>query len=104
MATNIYKQAKEKLYFSFEGEMTVGRTAELSNAIGAALYCGQDVEINLSRVTKLDAAGLQLMLSAKLDSILRDTQVSFVDHSPAVRKMLDICDSGNFFGAPLTTH
>jgi anti-sigma B factor antagonist len=100
MATNAFRNPVEKLCFSIVGEMTIHCAEELKELIGTALAAEPEVEINLSHVTKLDSTGLRIMLSAKLESIQCGKQVSFIRHSPAVREMLDTCDTGGFFGSP----
>jgi anti-anti-sigma factor len=92
---------KEIIHLSIEGEMTISQAAELKKMIVPALTSNQDIEIDLSRVTELDSAGLQVMVSSKLEAIVRGTQLSFVGHSPAVREVLDLCDVGGFFGDPM---
>lgn len=101
MGSQARMKKKEIIYLSIDGEMTINRAAELKDLIVPALTSDQDIEIDLSRVTELDSAGLQVMVSSKLESIVRGTTLSFVGHSPAVREVLDLCDVGGFFGDPM---
>lgn len=89
------------IHLCIEGEMTIYRASELKDVISPALSSNQNIEIDLSHVTELDSAGLQLMLSSKLESTVRGTKLSFSGHSPAVREVLDLCDLGGFFGDPV---
>lgn len=98
------ERSSKKVCLSIEGEMTIYRAAELSRIIAPALATNGDVEVDLSRVTEMDSCGLQVMISAKMESIIRHTQLSFVGHSPAVREVLDVCDAGSFFGDPVVIH
>lgn len=86
---------------SIEGEMTIYRATELREQLLPVLASAKNIEIDLSGVTEIDSAGLQLMLSAKLESIVRDTHLSFTGHSKAVQDMFDLCDIGAFFGDPV---
>lgn len=86
---------------TIEGEMTIYRAMELREQLLPVLASAREIEIDLSHVTEIDAAGLQLMLGAKLESILRDVPLRFTGHSAAVRDMFDLCDIGGFFGDPM---
>ncbi len=104
MASQTKIPNSERIHLSIEGEMTIFRALELKEMIGPALASNRDVEIDLSRVTELDSSGLQLMLSAKLESVVRGTHLSFVGHGPAVSEVLDLCEVGGFFGDPIVIH
>jgi anti-sigma B factor antagonist len=92
------KAKKEAIKFSIEGEMTIFRAQELREAILPIITTSDEVEIDLSTVTEVDASGMQLMISVKLESILRGKTLRYVGHSKAVLEMLDLCDLGSFFG------
>jgi anti-sigma B factor antagonist len=104
MAAKEKMKSGNKLHISIEGEMTIYRAAELKDMISSALASNEDIEIDLSRVSEMDSAGLQLMLASKLESMVRRTELSFIGHSQAVREVLDICDLGGFFGDPIVMH
>ncbi len=84
--------------FAIAGEMTIFRAAELKAAMLAEIAQAQEIEIDLSRVTEIDSAGVQLMVAAKLEAILRGKELRFSGHSKPVTDMLDLCDLGSFFG------
>lgn len=84
--------------FTIQGELTIYRVAELKDIIFSQINSADLVEINLSHVTELDSAGLQLLLSAKLEAMIRDKQLHFVGHSKPVVEVFDLCDLGGFFG------
>ncbi len=84
--------------FTIAGEMTIFRAAELKAAMLAEIAQAQEIEIDLSRVTEIDSAGVQLMVAAKLEAILRGKELRFSGHSKPVTDMLDLCDLGSFFG------
>lgn len=84
--------------FAVEGEMTIFRASELRAEMLTEIERAQEIEIDLSRVSEIDSAGLQLMIAAKLEAILRGKQLRFTGHSKPVTDMLDMCDLGGFFG------
>ena len=104
MATKSKKKTAEKINFSIEGELTIYRASDIRNSVSKVLDSGNEIEIDLSRVTEIDGAGLQLLLAAKLESFARDAQLTLVGHSNAVRETLDLCDLGGFFGDPVVFH
>lgn len=95
-----------KQHIAVEGEMTISRALELKEALLPACIDGADLEIDLSGVTEIDASGLQLMMALKLESIVRNMQLSFTGHSAAVQEALELSDLAGFFGGPMliTTH
>ncbi len=104
MASKPNNKSSEKIGFSIEGELTIFRVASLREGIALALDSSSEVEIDLSHVTEIDGAGLQLLMAAKLESIANDAHLSFIGHSNSVREMLDLCDLGGFFGDPVVIH
>jgi anti-anti-sigma factor len=92
------EKKKEVVHMPVEGEMTIFVAQELREALMPVITDNDEVEIDLSRVTDVDAAGMQLMLSLKLEAILRSKTLRFVGHSKPVVDMIDLCDLGEFFG------
>lgn len=82
------------------GEMTVVSAAATHAQIRASLRPGSsdEVEVDLSGVIELDTAGLQIMLQLKREY---GAGLRFVNHSPAVLRILDLSNLGGRFGDPL---
>lgn len=81
-----------------DGEMTVGSAAALREDILGALPDAGEVEVDLSGVSEIDTAGLQLMLQLKRKC---GDRLRLVNHSPAVLQILDLSNLGAQFGDPL---
>ncbi len=96
--THKHKTEGQAAQFAIEGEMTIFRAAELRATLLPEIEKAAEIEIDLSRVTEIDSAGLQLMIAAKLEALLRGKQLRFTGHSKPVTDMLDLCDLGGFFG------
>ena len=94
----VSKTKKEVVHFPIEGDMTIFVVQELRDAIMPIISSNDEIEIDLSRVTEVDAAGMQLMVSAKLEAVLRGKSLLFFGHSKPVLEMIDLCDLGSFFG------
>jgi anti-sigma B factor antagonist len=84
-----------------EGEMTIFAAQALKEQLLAALEEGPEIEVDLSRVSEMDSAGLQLMVAAKREAAARDKTLRFTGHSPAVVDTLDLCDLSGHFGDPV---
>ncbi|MFA6014784.1 MAG: STAS domain-containing protein [Gallionellaceae bacterium] len=92
------KEKNEVVHLPIEGDMTIFVAQELREAIMPLITQNDEVEIDLSHVSEVDAAGMQLMVSVKLEAILRGKTLRYVGHSKPVLDMIDLCDLGGFFG------
>ncbi len=84
-----------------KGELSIFTAADVRGQLLAALECGEDVEVDLSDVTEMDSAGMQLMVAAKREAVLRERQLRFTGHSPAVFDVLELCELAGQLGDPL---
>jgi anti-anti-sigma factor len=81
-----------------EGELTIFRAAELKPVLLAE--DAPDV-IDLSGVTELDTAGLQLLMLAKKTALARGHELRLVGHSPAVLEVFELLGVAAYFSDPL---
>lgn len=51
--------------WKIEGEMTISRAAELKEGLAAAMRQPGPIEVDLSAVTTIDGAGVQLLILAR---------------------------------------
>lgn len=84
-----------------DGEMTIYTAQELKESLQPHLKEAKEIEIDLSQVTEMDGAGLQLMLATKLESIANGSQLRFTAHSNTVLDVLTVTDLVRFFGDPI---
>lgn len=79
------------------GELTIFRVADLRQQWLDALAGASDVDVDLSEVTEIDCAGIQLMIAAQREAVFLDKQLTFTRHSPAVVELLGLCNlSGQY--------
>jgi anti-anti-sigma regulatory factor len=78
-----------------EGELTIFTAAELKPAI---LCTPPPHEIDLSGVTEIDTAGVQLLMMAKRTALELDTELHLVGHSPAVIEVFELLNVAAYFG------
>ena len=81
-----------------EGELTIFRAMELKPRL---LADPQPLEINLSGVTEIDSAGVQLLMLAKKTAQAAQSELRLVEHSPAVIEIFELLNLGEFFDDPL---
>lgn len=74
---------------AIEGEMTIYRAAELCAVLQAALKAGDgELALDLSAVTEIDSAGVQLLLAAGKSAAAAQRELRLVARSPAVDEAL----------------
>lgn len=89
---------------SLDGEMTIYRAADLKVTVLEALRKTRVLEIDLSAVTELDTAGLQVLMLAKQSAAAEQRELRLVQHSPAVVEIFEMLDLVAFFGDAVLIH
>jgi len=83
---------------SLAGELTIYSVTEIKAGLAEAMASAGEIEVDLSGITEMDTAGLQLMLIAKRNP---GKAVCFVNHPPAVLRLVDLANLGGLLGDPL---
>lgn len=86
--------------FRIAGELSIYRAAELCDALKTALAGvagGQELEVDLSEVTEMDSAGVQLLMAAKKTARACGREVRLTGRSPAVDEVLEALRLGPHF-------
>ena len=93
-------------HLAINGEFTIYTAADWRERLLNAVVGQSDVELDLSEVSEIDTAGLQLLILSKREAARLNKSVTIVAHSPAVRQTLDFCQLAKFFGDPvvITAH
>ena len=86
---------------AIDGELTIYRAADLKVQILQALRQTPVLEVDLSGVTELDTAGLQVLMVAKQAALADHRELRLVAHSHAVLEIFDMLDLGAYFGDAL---
>ncbi len=84
-----------------DGELTIYRAAELKDELMKAMAAASPLEIDLSGITEVDGAGLQLLILVKKEAGRQGKTVNFSSHSPAVLDVIDFANLSGQFGDPL---
>jgi anti-sigma B factor antagonist len=88
---------------SLVGALTIERAAELKDALLVRLGEQAHLEIDLSKVTELDTAGVQLLLLAMQTAEAVGKELQLVEPSPAVREVFALLNLASHFGDPHAT-
>lgn len=85
------------------GEFTIFTASDFKDRLLEAIdHCAsQEIEVDLSEVSEIDSAGLQLMIMAKRRAVSQGKTIRFCRHSDPVLDLLDLCDLAGFFGDPV---
>jgi anti-sigma B factor antagonist len=81
--------------------MTIYLAEQQKHQLLDALLATQHLELDLSAVTEIDTAGLQLLMLVKREAVQHNKRVTISGHSPAVRQTLDFCNLAGTFGDPM---
>jgi anti-anti-sigma factor len=81
-----------------EGEFTVFTAADLKPVI---LCTPPPHEIDLSGVSEIDSAGVQLLMLAKRTALEQERELRLVGHSPAVIEVFELLNVAAYFGDQL---
>jgi anti-sigma B factor antagonist len=81
--------------FAIDGELTIYRAAELQAALAQAIAGPDALALDLSGVTDIDGAGVQLLLAAKKSAPALTVQRP----SPAVLEAFELLDLLAHFGS-----
>ena len=73
---------------AIEGKLTIFTAAKQKGLLLGFLQFDDELEINLSSITEMDMAGLQLLILLKHEAEKAKKSLRFVRHSPAVLDIL----------------
>lgn len=80
------------------GELTIFTAAELRQQILDAFDAeAEGVEVDLSKVSEIDSAGIQLLLAAQREAAIRSKLFYFTGYSSAVVDIFALCNLTDTF-------
>lgn len=83
-----------------EGELTIYRASGIKEILVAASGSGGCLELDLSAVSEIDTAGIQLLMAAKRRKAQHGGELALTGHSPAVLDAFALYDLAGYFGDP----
>ena len=88
----------DKNVLRIEGELTIFRAAELKPVL---LADPAPDEIDLSGVTEIDSAGVQLLMLARKTALAEQRPLRLVAHSAPVLEVFELLNVAGYFDDPL---
>lgn len=86
---------------TLQEDLTIYHALEQKGCLLDALNQADEVELDLSQVSEMDTAGLQLLILLKREAQKAGKQAIIVAHSQAVRSVIDFCNLAAYLGDPL---
>jgi anti-sigma B factor antagonist len=86
---------------SIDGELNIYRAHEFKQTFLAAVREAGALEVDLSGVTEIDSAGVQLLMMLRSAARERACEVRLAGPSPAVREVFDLLDLTAWFDGPV---
>ncbi len=74
-----YQKFKHKSRITIDGELTIYNVLDIKQELIAALADERDIEVNLSKISEIDTAGMQLLLWFAKLRIVKGFDITFVD-------------------------
>ena len=84
-----------------EGEMTIYTAFEMKAQLMRHLAKAKELEVDLSQVTEIDSAGLQLLILLKRETAARGAILRLIAHSTPVTDVIDTLNLAAYFGDPM---
>lgn len=89
------KRGRKRL--TMDGPITIYEAAAGKKTLLDALAQAKELEIDVSKVTELDSAGLQVLVMVKREALACGKRAKLVGHSPAVTDVLRSYGLAAFF-------
>jgi len=101
MAVSILHENDNQCRIVVNGEMTVDTVMKLKDQLLSPLAKYNEVEMDLTGVSEIDSSGLQLLILAKTEAIMRGRYLRIPSHGSAVHALRGLYDLKGFFSDPV---
>lgn len=101
MTIEVKQQKKGVYHLAINGEMTIYTALEQKNALVHPLKSAKELQIDLSGVSEIDSAGLQLLLFLKREATELGIKLGLIHHSKAVVEVFELLNLSKHFGDPI---
>ncbi len=88
-------------YLAVNDEMTIYTAAEQKGALLEHLSDCNEIELDLSGITEIDSAGLQLLMILKSEAVRLNQEVRFIHHSQPVIEIFELLKLSARFADPI---
>lgn len=102
MSINIQcNKHQEPFALALEGELTIYHTAQVKEQLLDYVKQADELEVDLTQVTDLDGAGVQLLMFVKREAMREGTDLRLTGHSRIVLDIFELLNLAPYFGDPL---
>ncbi len=101
MAINVTEKSDSATHIMMADEMTIYTALEQKNELLPHLKADQQLQLDLSGVSEIDSAGMQLLIHMKQKAKELNNDFSLVHHSQAVVEVIGLFNLTSFFGDPI---
>jgi anti-anti-sigma factor len=84
-----------------EGDVSIYTVGELKSQLLQAMTQHPALDLDLTMVTEIDGAGVQLLMSARKQALAMGQTLTLSNHSMPVIEMWERLDLAGWFGDPL---
>ncbi|QKE62088.1 STAS domain-containing protein [Aquipseudomonas campi] len=84
-----------------QGEFNIYSAAQLKDELLGVLNSHKQLDIDLGAVEDFDSSGVQILLMLKREAQRQKRSLTFVQHAPSVREVLDLLNLVAELGDPL---
>ncbi|WLH10584.1 STAS domain-containing protein [Pseudomonas hefeiensis] len=88
----LYETQDDTAQVQIDGELTIYTAADLAAQLLPRLGATPRMALDLSQITEMDGAGLQLLLMVQREAPKAGTRLEITDHSKAVTETLALCN------------
>lgn len=85
---------------TIDGELTIFTATELRQQLLDALEIETEIDVDLSKVSEMDSAGIQLIVAAKSEAVLRNKHLHFSAPNSTVTQILALCNLSHLLDEP----
>jgi len=96
-----YDEQESRCRVDIDGEMCIYNASELKQKLLAVLDDPRELVINLSNVTEIDSAGIQLLMMAKKERAKRGMALKLMNHNGSVLDIFELMDLVGYFNEPV---
>ena len=96
-----FTRDKNSGYIAINDEMSIYTAAEQKARLLDCFSSCQDLELDLSEVSEIDSAGLQLLLMLKKQASADHKVVRYINHSLPVVEVIELLNLATSFGDPI---
>ncbi|WP_019613969.1 STAS domain-containing protein [Psychromonas ossibalaenae] len=101
MAIEITNTNDLETLININDEMTIYTVLEQKNCLLTHLQAGHTLNIDLSAVSEIDSAGIQLLIFMKKTADKLDSDFNLLHHSQSVFEVIELFNLTDFFADPI---